>query len=57
MLLLTSGCAVAPSDNAICSGTETPRANHAGALLDDGGRKSKDTGAILIGVIEAYCVD
>lgn len=40
---------------ALCSGTKQSRMVHAGALIDDGGPKSRATGATLLGQIEAGC--
>ena len=54
-LLLLSGCANAPSTNAICDGTIQSRKNHAASLAADGGPLSLVTGALLIQHIDAGC--
>ena len=54
-LLLLSGCATAPSTNAICDGTIQSRTNHAASLAADGGPLSLVTGALLIQQIDAGC--
>lgn len=48
-------CVNAVSGNAICSGTESARTEHAAALADDGGPLSLVTGARLIQLIDAGC--
>jgi len=54
LLLLVSGC-VSVSGEAICDAT-APLANaHADALLEDGGDQSVQTGAALIGALDAGC--
>lgn len=54
--MLMTGCASVPrNDSAICDGTVLTRQAHAGALVDDGGRSSKRTGAQLIAAIDAAC--
>jgi len=53
--MLLSGCATAPNDSAICSGTEQSRKAHAAALVGDGGPRSLVTGALLIQQIDAGC--
>jgi hypothetical protein len=55
LTLLVSGCANAPSDSAICNGTEQSRTAHAAALVADGGPLSLVTGATLIQQIDAGC--
>lgn len=55
LLLLLSGCATAPSTNAICDGTIQSRTNHAASLAADGGPLSLVTGALLIQQIDAGC--
>ena len=52
---LLSGCATAPSSNAICDGTKQSRTAHAAALVEDGGPRSLITGAALIQQIDAGC--
>lgn len=57
-LMLTlplNGCVNAVSGNAICSGTESARTEHAAALANDGGPLSLVTGAQLIQLIDAGC--
>lgn len=49
------GCANVSSPNAICDGTAALRNEHAYALLADGGDQSLQTGAALIGAIDAGC--
>ena len=55
LMLLVSGCATAPSTNAICDGTVQSRTDHAAALAEDGGPRSLVTGAFLIQQIDAGC--
>ena len=56
MLMLTASCGTAPaSRDALCSITETPRTDLAGALIEDGGPRSKRAGLALIKQIEAGC--
>ena len=50
------GCTSVSSPNAICDGTVTLRNQHADALLEDGGDQSLQTGAALIGAIDAGCL-
>ena len=57
MTLFVSACASVPTDNAICSVTETPRTELAGALVDDGGPRSQRAGLVLIEIIDAACLD
>lgn len=56
---LQIGCAPAlnGNGNAICSGTEAARTEHAAALADDGGPLSLVTGARLIQLVDAGCLD
>ncbi len=44
-----------PDSAAICSGTVSLRKAHAGALLADGGPRSKDTGERLLSGLKAGC--
>lgn len=55
MILSVAGCASAPTDNAICSVTETPRTDLAGALVDDGGPRSQRAGLVLIETLDLSC--
>lgn len=55
LMILTTGCASWPSDAAICTGTQGLRKAHAGALLADGGPRSKDTGERLLTGLKAGC--
>ena len=56
MLALLIGCAAVPvATPALCAGTEALRPAHAGALVDDGGPKSRRTGAALIAAVDAGC--
>lgn len=55
LTLLLSGCANAPSTNAICDGTAQSRTAHAAALVEDGGPRSVVTGALLIQQLDAGC--
>ena len=54
-LMLISGCATVPSGDAICDGSAQLRTEHAAALVADGGPASKQSGAALIGTIDAGC--
>ena len=54
-MTLTAGCANYPSEPAICTGTEGLRKAHAGALLADGGPRSRDTGERLLTGLAAGC--
>jgi len=56
LTLLLSGCA-SVSSVAICDGTERARDAHTDALLDDGGEKSRVTGAQLLALLDAACGD
>lgn len=56
MMLSVAGCASVPTDNAICSVTETPRTDLAGALVDDGGPLSRRTGLVLIETLDGACI-
>lgn len=49
------GCAPGSSPNAICDGTVSLRDTHAEALIKDGGDQSVQTGAALIGALDAGC--
>ena len=57
MMVFVTGCNVAASKPAVCTGTEVDRTSHAGALVEDGGIKSRRTGAVLIAKIDAGCGD
>jgi len=54
---LVSGClnATPNSGDAICQGTRQARADHAAALVRDGGDASVVTGQALIAKIDAAC--
>ena len=60
-LLLLPNCAAwqafnqKPLNAALCIGTEATRVEHAKALLNDGGKVSRATGAILLGQIARGC--
>lgn len=49
------GCASAASIDAVCTGTEAARTEHAAALADDGGPLSIVSGAHLIRLLDAGC--
>ena len=53
--LLVTACAPVPSGDAVCTGTLRARAEHAAALVADGGDMSVVTGDRLIRMIEAGC--
>ena len=55
--MLVSGCVTATpnSADAICDGTRQARADHAAALVRDGGPLSLVTGQVLISKIDAGC--
>ena len=55
MTLFVSACASVPTDNAICSVTETPRTDLAEALVDDGGPQSQRAGLVLIETLDVSC--
>lgn len=59
MLMLLSGCmnAASTSGPAICDGSHGLRTDHAAALAQDGGPLSMQTGAALIGTLDAGCGD
>lgn len=57
LLLILAGCAEGPSREALCAGTEAARADHAAALVGDGGPKSRATGRTLIARLDAGCGD
>jgi hypothetical protein len=52
---LLTGCAMTPSEAAICTGTEALLADHAAALVADGGPMSLVTGQALIATLDAGC--
>jgi len=54
-LTLLTGCASVVSDSAVCAGTAAATADHAAALSEDGGPRSKVTGAFLIRQLDAGC--
>ena len=55
--LLASGCVTATpgSHEALCAGTRQARAEHAAALVADGGPTSLVTGDALISKLDAGC--
>ena len=55
LLFCATGCASAPSNNALCDGTAQARTEHAAALASDGGDLSVTTGARLIKLMDAGC--
>lgn len=57
LTLLGSGCVTAPSNNALCDGTEGARAAHAEALASEASDAAVITGARLIGLLDAGCGD
>lgn len=57
MLSLTTACASALGNDAACSATREARSDLAGALVDDGGPKSKRSGLELIEILDTTCVD
>jgi hypothetical protein len=52
-----SGCVNAPSDNALCDGTQSARAAHAEALASEASDAAVITGARLIALLDAGCGD
>jgi len=54
-LMLISGCATVPSDSAVCDGTAMLRTAHAAALANISDAQAKQSGAALIGTIDAGC--
>ncbi len=54
---LAAGCspAIQTSGDAICAGTRQARADHAAALVLDGGPQSLVTGQALIARVDAGC--
>lgn len=57
LLFCVTGCASAVNSDAVCAGTEKARTEHAAALADDGGPASVVTGARLIRLLDAGCLD
>jgi hypothetical protein len=57
LTLPVSGCVSAASTDAICAGTKAARTEHAAALVDDGGPLSLVSGAYLIQLLDAGCVN
>jgi hypothetical protein len=57
LLSCVSGCVSAVNSNAICDGTSSARTKHAAALARDGGDASVVTGANLIMMIDAACLN
>lgn len=57
LLLLASGCSFMPIGNgaAICDGTQKARAEHARALLEDGGERSLMSGQVLLSQMDSAC--
>ena len=56
-LTLLTGCfgAWRANDSALCDGTTSSRADHAAALIVDGGPASKRTGAVLLVQLREGC--
>ena len=56
-ILILPGCGsmTAPSDSAICTGAQALLADHAAALVADGGPQSLVTGQALIATLDAGC--
>ena len=57
LTLPVTGCVSGVSGDAICSGTEQARTEHAAALADDGGSLSLVTGARLIQILDSGCAN
>lgn len=57
LTLAVSSCVIGSNPAAVCDGTVRLRDSHADALLFDGGDRSVQTGAALIGTLDAYCQD
>ena len=58
LIMCVTGCAsVRTSPAAVCDGTFALRADHAAALVADGGPRSVATGARLIRAMDAGCND
>lgn len=60
LTILISGCADAPTDHAkpldtFCGRLGSLATDHAGALAEDGGPKSKQTGVKLISAVDGGC--
>ena len=49
------GCVNAPSDNALCDGTQSARAAHAEALASEASEGAVITGARLRALLDAGC--
>ena len=54
-LTLIGGCTTLASKEALCTSTQDARKAHAGALLADGGPRSKETGVRLLSGLKAGC--
>ncbi len=59
LMLTLPGCGSqnAPSDNALCDGTQSARAAHAEALASEASDAAVITGARLIALLDAGCGD
>ena len=55
LILPACGSMTAPSEAALCTGTQALLANHAAALVADGGPQSLVTGQALIATLDAGC--
>jgi hypothetical protein len=56
MTTLIASCSSLPVETAgVCEASEPDRAAHAAALLDDGGPRSKRTGAVLLSGLQGAC--
>lgn len=53
--MMTTGCAIAVSDNVGCSALDRPATNLAAALAFDGGPVSDTAGRVVIATIDAWC--
>lgn len=55
LLLILTGCATGPADEAVCDGTAEARTALAAALVEDGGPESRAAGRTLIARLDAGC--
>ena len=55
LMTLASGCATVISESASCDATKKMKADHAKALVIDGGDLSVTTGKRLISALDAGC--
>ena len=56
-LPLLTACSASVNESAVCDGTLGARDAHTVALIEDGGPRSKITGARLLGLLDAGCDD